>query len=130
MTNNPLEKNIFRSIFVKNLEVECMVGVKIHEKKAKQKLIISTHLKVEHKEHKDDIKNVISYEHIVNIIRDITSDEHIYLVESIAEKIANSCLKITNCIEVEVTVEKTEVLKGEATVGATVKQNNKTKLIQ
>ena len=53
MTNNPLEKNISRSIFVKNLEVECMVGVKIHEKKAKQKLIISTHLKVEHKENKD-----------------------------------------------------------------------------
>ena len=122
MTSKIEEKNIVQRIFVKDLEVECMVGVKIHEKKVKQKLIISTYLKVDHKKHKDEIKNVISYESVVNIIRQITSDEHINLVETIAENIANACLKLPSCTEAEVTVEKTEVLKGRATVGAIVKQ--------
>tara|TARA_Y100000588_G_C13445297_1_gene581655 strand:+ start:51 stop:428 length:378 start_codon:yes stop_codon:yes gene_type:complete len=125
MINRTQEKKLHQKIFVKNLEVECMVGVKIHEKKIKQKVIISSFLKVDHIEHKDEIKNVISYESVVNIIREITSKKHFNLVESIAENIASSCLQLTGCLEAEVIVEKTEVLKGKATVGVIVKQKNK-----
>ena len=84
-----------RHVFVKELKVMTMVGVLDHEKIAPQRLVISVDLTVREAEtnHQDQLENVVCYGEVVRRIKEICSGEHVNLIETIAEHIAESCLE-------------------------------------
>jgi dihydroneopterin aldolase len=57
---------------------------------------------------KDDMEEVPSYTDIIDGVNAITSEGHINLLETFAERIAKHCLKDERIVSVRVRIEKLE----------------------
>lgn len=99
----PLDK-----IFVRDLVLDCEIGVFHEEKGVTQKVRFNVDLSVRpHTAHlDDDIEQVISYDIIVEGIKALLAEGHINLVETLAEDIAKHCLKDPRAVKAVVRVEK------------------------
>src|SRR5207253_1565581 len=84
-----------RHIFVRDLELEALLGIYENERKAPQRIIVNIDLSVQEGADpvSDDIKNVVSYEVVVKKVERIVAQGHVNLVETLAELIAAACLK-------------------------------------
>jgi dihydroneopterin aldolase len=60
----------------------------------------------------DDIEDAVSYDYIVDAITKVTSQGHIQLLETLAERIADECLADRRAAKVHVLVEKLDRLEG------------------
>ena len=87
--------NRTRHVFVRELEVEAVVGVLDHEKLKAQKLIISVDLTVREGEGglEDRLEKVVCYGNVVENIKAIIDQGHVNLIETLAELIAASALE-------------------------------------
>jgi 7,8-dihydroneopterin aldolase/epimerase/oxygenase len=63
----------------------------------------------------DTITEVPSYDDLIKAIRSVVGEGHVNLVETLAERIAEWCLKDPRILSVRVRVEKLE--RGPAVVG-------------
>ncbi len=106
-----------RWIFVTDYETYCKLGVYPKEQDKPQRVIINAKLEVIPTSHNDSIKKVVSYEKILNIIELITSGNHKYLAETLAESIANKCIALDNVLSVYITVKKPDIIEGNTVVG-------------
>ena len=117
-----------RWIIVNDYETKCKLGIYPKELNRAQRVIINVRLEVLPKIHNDNINKVLSYEKIINIINDITTDNHKYLAETVSEEIAKKCLKLKNTISAHVILKKPDIIKGKTIVGVeTFLKNNKKK---
>ena len=87
------EKNY--RIFVKNLVLGAYVGIYPNEKINKQRIRfnISISAKDNIKKENNDISQFVSYEDIINKVKKVLNLGHIPLLETLADKIADECLK-------------------------------------
>ena len=132
MTENPATgpfafadaKRGTRHVFVKNLELEAVVGIHEHEKRSPQRLIISVDLNVaeDSQAHEDQLDKVVCYESIVGHIRSICGAGHVNLIETLAERIAESCLKDKRILAVRVRIEKPDIMQDCASVGIEIER--------
>jgi dihydroneopterin aldolase len=113
-----------RHVFVRDLIVDCAIGVHAHEKGRTQRVRINVDLGVGEGEvpHKDKLENVVCYEDIVTRIRAIVADGHINLVETLAERIAAVCLQNPLCRSARVRVEKLDVFVDAGSVGVEIER--------
>ena len=113
-----------RHIFVRDFVTSAEIGVWEHEKDTHQKVRISVDLSVlEDTAHNDQLGNVVCYNAIVLNIQKIIAAGHINLVETLAEKIAESELSDPRVISVRVKVEKLEAVKDAASVGVEIERH-------
>lgn len=117
-----------RHVFVRDLELECSIGVHHHEQDAPQRVRINLDLAVREGETNgqlnDDIANVVCYEALTNGVREIVSGGHVNLVETLAEDIAAMCLKDIRVRSARVRVEKLDVFVEVASVGVEIERFN------
>jgi len=113
-----------RSVFVRDLELPAKIGVHSHEKLDSQLIRINVDMatSAEGGPVDDDIANVVCYEDVVNGITDIVAGEHINLVETLAEKIADFCLSDDRVLAVKVRVEKPHIIAEAASVGVEIER--------
>lgn len=111
-----------RRVFVRDLEVECLIGVRAHEKRRRQRVLVSVDLEVEGGDPGDDIARVVSYDDLVDAVREIARAEHMHLAETLADRIAERCLGFPPARGVRVTVEKPDILPGPGRVGTSVER--------
>ena len=113
-----------RHVFVRELAVDANVGVYDHEKTAPQRLIISVDLTVneEPAQHGDRIENVVCYDDIAARIRDICAGDHVNLIETLAEKIAQACLSDRRVRAARVRLEKPDALEDCTSVGVEIER--------
>jgi 7,8-dihydroneopterin aldolase/epimerase/oxygenase len=113
-----------RHVFVKDLEVEALLGIYPEEKTNKQRVVINIDLSVKEGENplSDDIKNVVSYEIVVKKVEAIIAKGHIGLAETLAELIAAACLKDKRVMAARVRVEKPNVIKKARSVGVEIER--------
>jgi len=117
-----------RWIIVNDYETKCKLGIYPKELNRAQRVTISVRLEVSPKIHNDNINKVLSYEKIIDIINDITTDNHKYLAETVSEEIAKKCLKLKNTLSAHVILKKPDIIKGKTIVGVeTFLKNNKQK---
>lgn len=114
--------NAGRVVFVRGLEVECLIGVHAHEKRRRQRVRVSVELEVAGGDPGDDIAEVVSYDDLVAGVREIAGGRHMHLVETLAARIAERCLGFPPARSVRVTVEKPDILPGTGTVGVVVER--------
>ena len=110
------------SIFIDKLKIDANIGVHSFEKKTKQEIVISVKLSFANfKPPKSDMLNeVVDYEIILNKIREIVDLGHIDLVETLAEKIANECFKVTDSEQIEIKITKTQAIKDAEGIGVEI----------
>ena len=113
--------NIKRWITVSNFETLITLGVYPKEKIKPQKVMINVTLEVIANIHNDNIKNVLSYEEIILIIKHISKKNHKFLAETVAEDIAIKCLELDTAVAVHVTLKKPDIIAGNTEVGVEIK---------
>jgi dihydroneopterin aldolase len=113
-----------RHVFVKDLEVDALLGIYPEEKARPQRIIVNIDLSVKEGNDptSDDIKNVVSYEIVVKKVERIVAQGHVNLVETLAELIALACLKDTRVVAARVRIEKPDVIKNARSVGVEIER--------
>ncbi len=110
-------------IFIKDLELMMSIGIYEHERAKKQRVIVNIKAFVEPPAmgwQNEDIKESVSYEELVNEITELPKSQHFELVETFAEKIAQSCLGKTNVKSVNIHIEKPDIIEGVESVGVEI----------
>jgi dihydroneopterin aldolase len=110
-------------MFIRDLVLNCRIGVYAHEKLAPQRVRISVVMRVEPgaAPRNDDITNVLSYDEVLGGIKKLAAGEHINLVETLAEAIIDLCFADPRILDARVTIEKLDVLPG-ASVGVEIRR--------
>ena len=111
-----------RTLLVRGLELECLIGVHQHERGSVQRILVDIELDVNPVRHDDDLGRVVSYEDVVAAVRRLADGGHIQLVETLADRVAARCLSFDGAVGVSVTILKPDVLPGTAALGVRVQQ--------
>ncbi len=113
-----------RHVFIRDLQLRAMLGIYDSEKIEPQRIIVNVDLSVKERGEPldDDIQNVVSYEHVVNHVKELISQGHVHLVETLAEMIANECLQNRWVVAVRVRVEKPDIIAEAASVGVEIER--------
>jgi len=120
-----------RKMFVRDLVLSASIGVHAHEHAAVQRVRINLDLVVDDDSAakisrpaagRDDLSRVVDYEAIVNNVRKIVAGGHVNLVETLAERLAESCLADARVALARVRVEKLDVFPDAAAAGVEVER--------
>ena len=113
-----------RHVFIRDLIVESLIGIYAHEKEGTQRVRLNIDLSVEEgiAELPDTLNAVVCYEAIVDGARQIATEGHTNLVETLAEKIARFCLEDPRVRIARVRVEKLDVFSDAASVGVEIER--------
>ena len=115
-----------RHVFVRDLVLDCSIGVHGHEHGSRQRVRVNLDLSVaeDAAPHGDDLANVVCYERIVDGVQEIAQDGHLNLVETLAERIADFCLEDGRVLSARVRVEKLDVYANAESVGVEIERTN------
>ncbi len=104
-----------RRVFVQGLKLEAKIGLYAYEKRGAQPVIIDIDVDVLDPEDltSDNSEDVLCYNKLCQHVREIISEGHILLVETLAEKIAAMCLAHPMATACRVRVNKPNAI-GEA----------------
>jgi 7,8-dihydroneopterin aldolase/epimerase/oxygenase len=112
-----------RHVFVRDLECQALIGIYDHEKTGTQRVIVNIDLSVAEGSGDDDISHVVSYEIVVKKVEAILTAGHINLVETLCERIAESCLKDARVLAARVRVEKPDIIPNARSVGVEIERS-------
>ncbi len=112
-------------MFVRDLEIVASVGVLEHEKRYEQRIIVSADLFV-HDNYdgvSDRLADVLDYGKVVDGIARLVQSEHVNLIETLAERIADQCLATAASSRVRVRIEKPDVMQSCRSVGIEIERH-------
>ena len=111
-------------MFVRDLEIVASVGVLEREKRYEQRIIVSAELLVrdDYDGVSDRLADVLDYSEVVDGIARLVQGEHVNLIETLAERIANQCLADRRVESVRVRIEKPDVMEHCRSVGIEIER--------
>jgi dihydroneopterin aldolase len=116
-------------VLVRDLVMPVRIGAYKHERTKPQSVRFNVDAGILRSSHvAEDIRDVFSYDVIIDSIRMIVAQEHIALVETLAERIAALILTHRRVVSVAVRVEKLEV--GPGAVGVEIVRKRPAELAQ
>ncbi len=98
-------KIVVTKVFVRGLAIEALIGVRAHEKRKPQPLLVDVELDVAAGGWRR-LADTVNYEHVTRQARSIAASGHIGLVESFAHRLAMACMEEPRVLRVRVRVEK------------------------
>ncbi|MBB4287423.1 dihydroneopterin aldolase [Roseospira goensis] len=115
-----------RHVFVRDLVLGARIGVHAHEQSGPQRIRLNLDLAVREGavDLEDRLENVVCYEAVLDRVRAIVEAGHVNLVETLAERIAQTCLEDSRVRRAQVKVEKLDVFPEAASVGVTIERLN------
>lgn len=113
------EKENLDKILIKDLVLKCILGVNEVERKVKQNVAINIVIWSDFTEavNTDDIRKTVNYKDVKNDVTKLVEKSEFFLVETLAEKIAQICLRHERVNKVKVSVEKPSALSYARSVG-------------
>ena len=116
--------DIARWIIIRDLTLDCRIGVYDIERDADQPVVFNIELGVrDNGPIEDAIANVIDYDHIVAGVKAIIAAGHINLIETLADRIGDFCLTDRRVVRVRVRAEKPAAVAEAAGVGVEIVRN-------
>lgn len=122
-----------RKMFIRDLILNASIGVHAHEHTASQRIRINLDLTIPDDTGaslsrpaigQDDLSRVVDYEAITNRVRAIVAAGHVQLVETLAERLAETCLTDRRVTLVRVRVEKLDVFADATSAGVEIERRN------
>ncbi len=113
-----------RHVFVRDLDLMALIGIYDHEKVKPQRIVVNVDLSVQETEGpmSDEIDHVVSYEIVVKKIEAIVAAGHVNLVETLAEKFAEACLRDKRVLAARVRIEKPDIIANARSVGVEIER--------
>jgi D-erythro-7,8-dihydroneopterin triphosphate epimerase len=115
-------KGSFDKILIKDLLLRCIIGINEFERREKQDVVINIVIwsDLTNATRTDDISNTVDYKKITKDIMKLVEESEFYLVETLAEKVAQTCLRHEKVNKVKVTAEKPSALRFARSVGVQI----------
>jgi len=115
------ENNVDK-ILIKGLLLRCIIGINEFERREKQDVMINVTIWADLAEatEMDDVAKTVDYKEINKGIMKLVENSKFFLVETLAEKIAQFCLKYERIKKVKVEVEKPGALRFARSVGVEI----------
>ena len=115
-----------RRMFVRDLVLDCLIGVHRYERDGRQRVRINLTLDVLETgpAERDRLADVVNYDTLVVRIRALAAAGHVNLVETFAERIAAICLDDPRVRRATVRVEKLDVFDDTESVGVEIEREN------
>lgn len=120
-----------RHVFLRDMILPARVGIYPHEHATAQRVRINVDLAVHEAPPapagrpmtvREELSRVVDYEKVANAVRAIVGAEHVHLVETLAERIADSCLADTRVALARIRVEKLDVFPDAAAAGVEIER--------
>ncbi len=113
-----------RRVFARGLELMASVGVFEVERRYQQRIVVSVELDVidDYDGVSDRLEGVVDYGQVVAEVRRLVDRQHYNLIETLAERIAESCLADVRVLLARITIEKPDILPGCRSVGIVVER--------
>ena len=110
-----------RHVFVNRLAVEASIGIHPHERENKQTIWLTIDAGVlEESATPEAIGDVVCYEDICKLATALSTDGHIDLVETLAERIADRLMEDPRLVQIRVQIEKPQAIAQAASVGIAI----------
>jgi FolB domain-containing protein len=109
-------------IFLRDLCLSCTIGVNDWEREVKQTVKVDLDLELDLSEAgmKDDLRLTADYKVLRDRIETVVAESRFFLLEALAERIAEACLTEPRVQKVRVSLEKPGALRGTRTVGVEI----------
>lgn len=105
----------YDKVCVRDLILPVRIGIWSEEQGVMQRVRFSVELSVSPGAHRPgDLSSVVSYDYIIDGIKEAIAEGHVLLTETLAERIAAHCLSHRRAVEVRVLVEKLDRVPGAA----------------
>ena len=118
-----------RHVFVRDLVLQASVGIYPHEHSDRQRVRVNIDLGVVDESGvagvavgPDELSRVVDYEKVVQRVRAIVGAGHTRLIETLAERIAVSCLADARVRTVRISVEKLDVFADAVSAGVEIER--------
>ena len=131
----PLAGRALRHVFLRDMVLPASIGVYAHEKGTPQRVRINVDLAVQEQAGsavsrgavgRDELSRVLNYETVVESVRAVVASGHVQLVETLAERIAESCLLDHRVEFARIRVEKLDVFADVGSVGVEIERDRTT----
>ena len=121
------KNSIKRSVFIKDLIIEEIIGIHKHEKIKKQKIKFNIVIEVNQNTTPDerDIKSIVDYEKITLKLENLAKTKKYNFLESLAEDSFKEIFEDKRINSVKIKIEKPEAIKNAESVGVEVFKNRK-----
>ncbi len=109
-------------IFIRDLQVRCIVGVDEQERGEKQDVFVHITIDTDLRRagRTDALEDTIDYKALKKQILRVAENSHFRLIEALAQRIADECLRQPEIERVRVIVEKPGALRFARTVGVDI----------
>ena len=113
-----------RHVFVRDLDLDARIGVYRREKGTAQPVRINIDLAVSEGPAplEDALSHVVCYEQVVQAVKAIIATGHVNLVETLADRIAGTCLEDPRIRAVRVRIEKLAAIPEARIVGVEIER--------
>lgn len=119
-----------RHVFLRDMVLLASVGVHAFEHDARQRIRINLDLAVMEEPGplspapamREELQRVVDYETVANQVRAIVDAGHVRLLETLAERIADSCLEDARVRIVRIRIEKLDIFADMASVGIEIER--------
>jgi len=113
-------------ILISGLLLQASIGIFPEEYEQKQDIQIDLVLDINVRDDvgQYDKSNILRYDHVVQDIKNLISESHFELVETLAEAIAEVCFQYKTLEQVDITVSKLEAIQETQSVGVRLKRRS------
>ena len=117
----------YNLIFVNDLMLNAELGVYAHEKNIQQPLRVNMIAKIKDIPESSDekIDNVVCYNEISIIIKNIVNSGHTILLETLADKILLECFKNSRIKTIKIRLEKLDAIDNAESAGIEIERSRK-----
>ena len=121
------KSTIKRTVFIKDLIIEEIIGIHKHEKIKKQKIKFNIVLNVNQNSipNEKDISSIVDYEKITNKLKNLTKSKKYNFLESLAEDSFKEIFEDNRINSVTIKIEKPEAIRNAGSVGVEVFKTRK-----
>lgn len=113
-----------RHMFIRDLLLDCRIGIHHFERDANQKVCINIDLTMDgSRPLGDSINNVLDYDEVITGVKTIIDGGHINLVETLADRIGDFCMANLLVLHARVRVEKPGAISEAAGAGIEIERH-------
>jgi D-erythro-7,8-dihydroneopterin triphosphate epimerase len=122
LTSDTLQGSALDRVFIRDLAIRCIVGVDEEERREKQDVLIQITMQTDLRRagRTDALEDTVDYRALKKRIIRRVEESRFYLIEALAQSIADECLRDNRVEHVEVAVEKPGALRFARTVGVEI----------
>jgi FolB domain-containing protein len=109
-------------ILIKDLTARCIIGVNAEERREKQEVVINLSIFADLRKagKSDKFEEAVDYRSIKKRLISEVENSSFYLIEALAQRVAEICLENPAIFQVQVTVEKPSALRFARSVGVEI----------